>query len=174
MGGPVTLLQRDPGPPGPVITALLISTPIAVDMVVPLRESLWSRWTRRWSRRAEPRPPGTTPPQADPVTGSGDLRDGMTVTYEQAREIVRRATEPDWPIGTYCLDDRGITENDERYVFQVGAREHLIDRNISFALVGAVATVVKSSGALEWLPSVIVATDPSFHSRPNPAPTLRV
>ncbi len=98
----------------------------------------------------------------------------MTVTYEEAREIVRQATEPEWQFGTYCLDDRQVTENDERYVFEVGAREYLIDGNISFAVAGAVPTVVKASGALEWLPSVTVAMDPSVRSRPNPAPTLRV
>ncbi|MGA3489986.1 hypothetical protein ACK8GG_18485 [Micromonosporaceae bacterium DT55] len=98
----------------------------------------------------------------------------MTVTYEEAREIVRQATEPDWPFGTYCLDDRQITENDQRYVFEVGAREYLIDDDISFAVAGAVPTVVKASGALEWLPSVTVAMDRSFRNRPNPAPTLRI
>ncbi|MGA3523882.1 hypothetical protein [Melissospora conviva] len=98
----------------------------------------------------------------------------MVVSYEQAREIVRRATEPAWSTGTYCLDDRQITENDERYVFQVGAREYLIDDNLSFAMAGAVPTVVKATGALEWLPSVTVALDRSFRRRPNPNPTLRV
>ncbi|MFX0591645.1 hypothetical protein [Melissospora conviva] len=34
--GPVTLLQRDPGPPQPVIAALLASTAVSDDMVVPL------------------------------------------------------------------------------------------------------------------------------------------
>lgn len=43
----------------------------------------------------------------------------MAVTYEQAREIVRRSTEPDWPVGTYCLDDRKIVENDTVYVLSL-------------------------------------------------------
>ena len=51
----------------------------------------------------------------------------MAVTYEQAREIVREGLEPGWPHGAFCLDDREIGENDEFYVFKVGAREYLID-----------------------------------------------
>ncbi|MFI7573361.1 hypothetical protein [Micromonospora sp. NPDC049497] len=98
----------------------------------------------------------------------------MTVTYEEAREIVRQATEPEWPFGTYCLDDRQITENDERYVFEVGSREYLLDGNLSYAMAGSVPTVTKSDGTLEWLPSVTVAMDRSMRTRPNPAPTLRV
>lgn len=98
----------------------------------------------------------------------------MAVTYEQAREIVRRATEPDWPFGTYCLDDRRIVENDEFYVFEVGSREYLVDGNLSYAMAGSVPIVYKADGRLEWVPSVKTGTDPTIRNRPNPAPTLQV
>ncbi|MGC1215045.1 MAG: hypothetical protein WA890_27770 [Micromonospora sp.] len=98
----------------------------------------------------------------------------MAVTYEQARDIVRRATEPEWPVGTYCLDDREITENDSVYVFRIGAREHIVDGNMSYAMAGSVPVVHKADGRLEWVPSFQIGTDRSFRNHPNPAPTLRV
>lgn len=97
----------------------------------------------------------------------------MAVTYEEAREIVRQATEPDWDAGTYCLDDRHIIENDEVFAFEVGAREGLLDDDPSYA-VEDVPVVHKADGAIAWLASVTIATDPSFTSRPNPEPTLQV
>lgn len=98
----------------------------------------------------------------------------VAVTYEQAREIVRRATEEGWPVGTYCLDDRNIVENDTFYVFQVGAREFLVDGDMSYAMAGSVPVVHKADGRLEFVPSFQIGTDPSIRNRPNPAPTLRV
>ncbi len=98
----------------------------------------------------------------------------MPVAYERAREIVRQATAPDWPFGTFCLDDRTIAENDEMYTFSVGAREYLIDDNISFAVAGSTPVVYKEDGRLEWLPSAVVGTDPTIRVRPNPHPTLAV
>jgi hypothetical protein len=96
----------------------------------------------------------------------------MTVSYETARETVRAATEPEWPIGTYCLDDRRIVENDEVYVFQVGPREWLIDGDDSYAVAGAVPVVHKADGRLEWRPSSMTGTDPTITARSNPSPTV--
>jgi|SRR6266536_2970485 len=98
----------------------------------------------------------------------------MAVTYEEARQIVRLATEPNWQVGTYCLDDRRIVENGDLFVFEVGAREFLIDGDFSFAIAGHVPVVHKEDGQLEWLPSPTIATDPFVTSRPNPEPTLQV
>jgi hypothetical protein len=96
----------------------------------------------------------------------------MSVSYEEAREIVRRDTEPQWGFGTYCLDDREILENDEIYVFNVGAREFIVGGDISFSLVGGLPVVYKADGRLGTLPSVMVAMDPSLRTRPNPHPTF--
>jgi hypothetical protein len=96
----------------------------------------------------------------------------VTITYEQAREIVRVRFEPDWPYGTFCLDDRYITENDEFWVFSIGAREYLVDGDMEYALAGGVPIVYKAGGRLESRASVTVAMDPTIQTRPNPAPTL--
>lgn|SRR5262249_60759941 len=97
----------------------------------------------------------------------------MAVSYEQARETVLRELAPTWDTGTFCLDDRQITENDELFAFTVGAREFLVDGNESYELYGGVPVVYKSDGRFGWLPSVMVGTDPTVRSRPNPSPTLR-
>lgn len=96
----------------------------------------------------------------------------MTVTYEQAREIVRERFGPGWTHGTFCLDDRRIVENDEFYVFSIGAREFIIDGDFDYMIAGGVPTVYKSDGHVEGRASVDVATDDSIRSRPNPNPTL--
>lgn len=98
----------------------------------------------------------------------------MAVSYEEAREIVRDRFEPGWTHGTFCLDDRYITENDEFYVFSIGAREHLVDGDINYAVPGAVTIVYKSDGRIDSRASVDVAMDPTVHGRPNPNPTLMV
>ncbi|GGQ29413.1 hypothetical protein BKA00_001456 [Actinomadura coerulea] len=96
----------------------------------------------------------------------------MAVTYEQARELILAHFEPGWTHGTFCLDDRLIVENDEFYVFGVGAREFIIGGDISYAIAGGVPVVFKEDGRLGSRPSVLVATDPSIRSRPNPNATL--
>lgn len=98
----------------------------------------------------------------------------MSVTYEQAREIARERSEPGWAHGTFCLDDRMIVENDEFYVFNIDAREYLVDSDASFATVGGVTIVFKEDGRVEARPSVMIATDPSIRSAPNPNPTLKL
>lgn len=98
----------------------------------------------------------------------------MTVTYEQAREIVRAHFEAGWAYGTFCLDDRYIVENDEFYVFNIGAREDIVEGDDSYATAGGVPIVYKRDGRLASLPSVEVATDDTIRSRPNPHPTLKV
>jgi hypothetical protein len=55
-------------------------------------------------------------------------------------------------------------------VFKVGAREHLVDGDMSFAVAGGVPVVYKESGELASLPSVTVATDPNVRIRENPSP----
>jgi hypothetical protein len=98
----------------------------------------------------------------------------MAVTYEQARELVRSKFEPNWDRGTFCLDDRQIVENDELFVFSIGAREFLIDGDYDYALLGGVPVVLKETGEVSQRPSALIATDDSFVARPNPSPTLRV
>lgn len=98
----------------------------------------------------------------------------MSVTYEQAREIIRDRLEPGWTLGTFCLDDRNIVENDEFFVFEVGAREFLVDGDGSFEAIGSVPVVYKEDGRVGSLPSVEVAMDDSIRRQPNPSPTLQV
>jgi hypothetical protein len=96
----------------------------------------------------------------------------MAVSYEQARDIVRRATEPDWDFGTYCLDDRVIVENDSIYAFVIGAREWIVDGHGDYRTYGGLPVVAKADGVLSWLASVEIAADASLTRRPNPDPTL--
>jgi hypothetical protein len=98
----------------------------------------------------------------------------MAVSYEEAAGIIRAHFEPGWTHGTFCLDDRYITENDEFYVFEVGAREYLVDGDINYALAGGVPVVFKSDGHIESRASVTVAMDPTIRGRPNPTPRLRI
>lgn len=65
-------------------------------------------------------------------------------------------------------------ENDEFFVFSIGAREWLIDDDFAYAIVGGVPVVSKEDGSVSSRPSASIATDDSIVSRPNPAPTLRV
>lgn len=97
------------------------------------------------------------------------------VTYEEARTIVRSATEPGWAHGTYCLDDRYITENDAMYVFTVGPRELLVGGDEAYRVCGGMIPVVyKETGQCKWLAAIVVVPDPSIRTRPNPSPTLVV
>jgi hypothetical protein len=98
----------------------------------------------------------------------------MAVTYEEARDIVRDSLAPNWTHGTFCIDDRTITENDELYVFVVGAREFIVDGDRSYAIIGGLPVVYKEDGRMASLPSVAVATDPTLRDRPNPDPTLKI
>lgn len=96
----------------------------------------------------------------------------MAVSYEEAREIVRARFEPGWTHGTFCLDDRYIIENDEFYVFSVGAREDIIDDDPDYAIAGGVPIVYKEDGRIGSRASVDVAMDPTLRERPNPNTTL--
>lgn len=96
------------------------------------------------------------------------------VTYEEARESIRRKFEPKWNHGTFCLDDRYIVENDEFWVFAVGAREFLVDDDHSYAIIGGGPVVFKEDGRVGSRASVAVAMDPTIRSRPNPSPTLKI
>ncbi|WP_433562086.1 hypothetical protein ACQP1O_31865 [Nocardia sp. CA-151230] len=96
----------------------------------------------------------------------------MTTTYEQAFETIIGHFRPKWVHGTFYVDDKEIVETDEVYVFKVGAREWLVDGDLSFAIAGGIPVVYKESGQLGSLPSVAVATDPSVRMRPNPSPVF--
>ena len=96
----------------------------------------------------------------------------MTVTYEQARDRVRSELQPTWTTGTFCIDDRQIVENSEMFVFEVGAREFLKDKDPSFGIVGGVTVVYKEDGRVDSLPSVQVATDETIQRHENPNPTF--
>jgi hypothetical protein len=89
----------------------------------------------------------------------------VTVTYEQAREIVRERFAAGWTNGTFCLDDRQVVENEDFYVFNVGAREYIVDDDFSYATAGGVPVVFKKDGRIESRPSVLVATDPTVKIR---------
>ncbi|WP_328973589.1 hypothetical protein [Streptomyces sp. NBC_00239] len=96
----------------------------------------------------------------------------MTITYEQARDRVRTELEPSWSTGTFTIDDRMIVENDDMYVFEVGASEFLKDHDPDFQIVGGVTVVYKKDGRVASLPSVQVALDQSIQRRANPAPVF--
>ncbi|MEY9839449.1 hypothetical protein [Streptacidiphilus sp. EB103A] len=96
----------------------------------------------------------------------------MTITYDNARDLVRTTLGRDWTNGTFCLDDRTITETPTHWVFNVGAREFLVDDNPAFAEIGGVTAVRKDDGTIETLSSLTVATDPTTATRPNPSPTF--
>jgi hypothetical protein len=98
----------------------------------------------------------------------------VAVTHERAREIIRAELEPSWTHGTFCLDDRQIVENDELFVFSVGAREWLVDGDHDYLLIGEVHVVSKADGSVSSRPSIEIAMDDSIVRRPNPSPTLRV
>jgi hypothetical protein len=98
----------------------------------------------------------------------------VPVTYEEARDAVRARFEPNWSHGTFCLDDRTITETDEFYVFAIGAKEFLVDGDKSYETIGGVTVVRKEDGAIESMPSPVIATDPTLRGTPNPNPTLQV
>ncbi|WP_344954332.1 hypothetical protein [Actinomadura miaoliensis] len=89
------------------------------------------------------------------------------MTYEEAQEVVRERFERGWAHGTFCLDDRVIVENEEFYVFSIGAREFIIDGDDSYAIVGGVPIAYKKGGQIGSRPSVGIATDPSIRSRPD-------
>jgi hypothetical protein len=97
----------------------------------------------------------------------------MAVTYEQARDIVRKHYDGRWTHGTFCLDDRQIVETDEFYVFDVGAREWLVDGDESYEVAGGMDIVYKNDGRLTSLSSAVVATDPTVRCTANPNPTLK-
>lgn len=96
----------------------------------------------------------------------------MSVTYEQAREIIRNHFQPGWTHGTFCIDDRNIVENGDFYVFEVGAREFLVDGDRSYEAIGGVSVVYKKDGSIGSMASVEIAMDDSIRSRPNPNPTM--
>ena len=96
----------------------------------------------------------------------------MPVTYEQAREIIRNHFRPGWTHGTFCLDDRNIVENDDFYVFEVGAREFIVGGDESYEAIGGVPIVYKKDGSIGSLPSVAIAMDDSIRREANPNPTM--
>jgi 5-formaminoimidazole-4-carboxamide-1-beta-D-ribofuranosyl 5'-monophosphate synthetase len=96
----------------------------------------------------------------------------VTVTYERARETVLEHFASGWTHGTFCLDDRQIAENEEFYVFNIGAREFIVDGDNSYAIIGGVTVVLKEGGRIESRPSVAIATDRTIKTRPNPNPTF--
>lgn len=98
----------------------------------------------------------------------------MAVTYEQAAELAYRAGAAAWDRewGTYCFDDRQITEDDDVYVVRGGPREDIVDQDRAFLRVGGgLAVVCKDTGELSWLPWVyLMTTRPGLQTRPNPNP----
>lgn len=98
----------------------------------------------------------------------------MALTYEQAAELAHRAGavawDPQW--GTFCFDDREITEDDEVFVFYGAPREYIVDRDWAFATAGGGHVVVhKDNGELEWLPWVyLMTTRPGLRTKPNTRP----
>lgn len=97
-----------------------------------------------------------------------------TVTYEQAAEIVYEASVATWDpsYGTLIIDDRVIIEDDDVYVFIVGARENLIDMNPEYLTAGdSNAVVDKTDGTLMWIPWHFIQDErPDLVERQNPNP----
>jgi hypothetical protein len=98
----------------------------------------------------------------------------MSVTYEEARSVVCETLAPHWEDGTFCLDDRLIVEDDDLYLFNVGARELIEGGDESYARFGgAIAGVVKETGLVIWVPEVqVAARADSFRTRTNPFPSF--
>lgn len=90
------------------------------------------------------------------------------VDYETAKQIVIDRLEPDWDLGTFCLDDRQIVENDKYFSFDVGAREYIVDNDKEFAYAGGVPVVYKRTGRFAELPSSEVALDNTLRISENP------
>jgi hypothetical protein len=97
-------------------------------------------------------------------------------SYEDARELVRRACEPQWQHGTFCLDDREIVQDAEIFVFKIGPRELLVDGDESFELYGGgIPVVEKVTGTMSWVPGYLLYDDhPKLERTRNPHPTLQV
>jgi hypothetical protein len=53
------------------------------------------------------------------------------------------SSRPDWTLGTLCLDDRMIVENEAVYAFSVGAREWIVENNRDYRVTGALPVVYK-------------------------------
>ncbi|MFE3189884.1 hypothetical protein ACFXHA_12805 [Nocardia sp. NPDC059240] len=97
----------------------------------------------------------------------------MSITHEQACEIVYRTVQPTWTHGTFCIDDRMIAETDDYYLVVIGAREWLINGDDSFLTFGGRATVVyKQSGEIGRLMPFTVNDDPTLRRRENPNPRV--
>ena len=98
----------------------------------------------------------------------------MSISYEEAVQIVLEHFEPRWTYGSFYLDDKEIVETKDLYIFKVGAREYLLHGDPSFFVAGGVPVVFKESGELGSLPSVAVATDPTVSVRENPRPIFTI
>lgn len=98
------------------------------------------------------------------------------MTYEEARELIRAQLEEGWEDGTFCLDDRQVTDDDEVFVFAVGAREYIVDGDDSYLRVGGALPVVhKDDGRVEWMAWIgLMSARPQLRTRTNPTPTLQV
>ncbi|MFC8529470.1 hypothetical protein [Nocardia sp. NPDC057227] len=85
---------------------------------------------------------------------------------------MRREFEPTWQLGTFCLDDRRIVENDRFWVFTIGAWEWIVEVDLDYAIPGPGVVVYKTDGRIGWVHTVDLASDDTIRSRPNPNPTL--
>ncbi|MEV0080506.1 hypothetical protein AB0H58_29205 [Nocardia neocaledoniensis] len=92
------------------------------------------------------------------------------ISFAEAVEMVRARFEPTWSVGTFCLDDREIVENDDFFFINIGAREFIVDENIDFAIAGSVPAVDKGTGRISSVRSVDVAMDPTVRVSVNPNP----
>lgn len=94
----------------------------------------------------------------------------MAISYAQARDIVLAEVPPQWTLGTFYLDEKTITEDDEIFVFVVAPRELLVDGDEEYRRDGAGFPIVfKEDGRLEWdtWASMLIER-PDLESRPNP------
>lgn len=95
------------------------------------------------------------------------------IDYSDAVAAVRAKLELGWSLGTFCIDDREIVENDEFYVVKAGARDFIIDGDISYVVVGGVPVVDKATGEVRSERSVDVAMDRSIRRSINPNPSFK-
>lgn len=98
------------------------------------------------------------------------------ISYDEARRKIVDEASRNWARGTFCLDDREIVEDDSIFVFNVGAREYVVDGDRSYVGMGApIPTVDKETGAVAWVPGMLLyGQHPDLQRRPNPDPTLRI
>ena len=113
-----------------------------------------------------------------PGCGPLAVEDG-DLSYDEARRVVVDELAPSFGPGTFCIDDRWITETEDAYLLTVESRELLRSEDdpsaprpeTDVALAGVQARVTKDGGELTTdRPLARSAGDPGVARNVNPAP----